>query len=249
MIIAEIGYNHLGDASIANDYLDVLLETNIDAVTFQIREVSHREQTPEIYLNDEVFVDLFDKIKKAKKQVGIAIADIEYIDFFEKHNTDFYKVIRNDISNLDLINKLITTNKQILVSTGMSSEDEIMSFINHIKDSESNFKLIHTQLSYSSKDCNLAAINTMKKHGLEVGYGSHCNNPVTTFMSLCFNPSDILFYIKGEKDIIYPDDEHAIKLNEVNSFVEMLITLKDSIGTGIKKEMINRIEDNTWKRL
>ena len=60
MIIAEIGYNHLGDASIANDYLDVLLETNIDAVTFQIREVSHREQTPEIYLNDEVFVDLED---------------------------------------------------------------------------------------------------------------------------------------------------------------------------------------------
>ena len=95
-------------------------------------------------------------IKTNNKKIGIAIADINMIDFFESINIDFYKVIRNDMLNDKLIKKLIKTNKKIIVSTGTCSEQEINKFIK--KHKSNNITLNHTQLSHEIEDCNLLAI-------------------------------------------------------------------------------------------
>jgi len=49
VIISEIGFNHLGDHNIANQYLDVLLQSPAAAVTFQVREQEHRKNKPYRY--------------------------------------------------------------------------------------------------------------------------------------------------------------------------------------------------------
>ena len=242
-IIAEMGFNHLGDPDIADEYLNELLKSGVNGITFQIREPLHKKQKPHRYLSDENLILLATKIKKHNKKLGVAIADINYIPFFEQLEADFYKVIRNDITNTSLIEKLLELNKKVYVSTGMASEDEIVNFINSIMHKCRNFTLVHTQLSYPMADCNLKCMNYMKTHGLDVAYGHHCEDPLPIFMSLCYDPSDIFLYIKGEKNIVYPDNNHAIRIGEIIPLIDQIKKAEKAIGTGVKQKMINKIKE------
>jgi sialic acid synthase SpsE len=240
--VAEIGFNHLGDYNITNEYVNTLLNSDVDAITFQVREREHRQNKPYRYFDDKDFYFLFERIKDSNKKVGVALADKEYISFFEELGVDFYKVIRNDITNRDLLNELIGTGKKLYVSTGLSSEKDIEEFIVHIENDKNQFKLIHTQLSNDINDCNLKSIETMKKYGLEVGYGSHCKEKTTIFMSLCYEPSDIFIYVKGDAEAPYPDKDHAIKISEFAGLVDNINKYKKALGVGVKKNMDNKIE-------
>ena len=247
MIIAEIGLNHLGSEQRVEWYIDKLIDTDVDAVTLQVRESEYyntKWNDYDLELDKDIYFDIRDKLHSVGKKFGIAIADINYIHFFESLGVDFYKVIRNDITNFELIDKLKDTEKEIIVSTGLSSDEDISKFINHIGDNK-NFKLNHTQLSYDVEDCNLSAIENMKsRYGKEVSFGSHCNNTSVLYMALCYEPSDILFYVKHEEwtpQLHVPDSKHAIEISDVYEFVKNLKLLSTAIGSGTKQKMENKL--------
>tara|TARA_B100000287_G_C20607184_1_gene770536 strand:+ start:224 stop:943 length:720 start_codon:yes stop_codon:yes gene_type:complete len=239
MIIAEIGLNHLGSKALAEVYVKQLISANIDGVTLQVREPEYYIKNPHLKFSN--YESICKQVHLSNKKFGIAIADINLVDFFEKINVDFYKVIRNDMLNDKLIKKLISTNKKLIISTGTCSEKEIQTFISKYKNA--NITLNHTQLSYNVEDCNLSAINTLKsKFGVDVSYGNHCINHHVLYMSLCYKPSDILFYVKGSKGFKYPDDHHAIVIDKVSKVVNNLKILNKSIGSGIKNKMEIKIK-------
>lgn len=239
MIIAEIGLNHLGSRTLAEIYTKQLILANVDGITLQVREPEYYWKNPHLKFSD--YESVCKQIHLAKKKFGIAIADTNLVDFFEKINVDFYKVIRNDMLNDKLIKKLISTNKKLIISTGTCSEKEIQTFIDNYKGA--NITLNHTQLSYNIEDCNLSAINTLKsKFGVDISYGSHCVNHHVLYMSLCYKPSDILFYIKGSKGFEYPDNHHAIVIDKVPKVVKNLKSLSKSIGSGFKNKMEIKIK-------
>jgi sialic acid synthase SpsE len=181
-------------------------------------------------------------VKSNNKKFGVAIADVDKIDFFESIGTDFYKIIRNDLINDNLVNKLMKTGKKIIVSTGLSSEEDIAMFLKKHGHNK-NFVLNHTQLSYSESDCNLRAIKTLsEKYSKPVSFGSHCSNHNVLYMSLCFSPTDILFYVKKDNKIKYPDDKHAITLGSVEGVAMNLITLNTAVGSGNKVKIKNKIK-------
>ena len=131
MIIAEIGSNHLGKIELANKYLKDLINSPVDGISFQVREKEFYQSSryKNFKLDKTNYLNFSTNTKRNKKKFGIALADPSLIDFFESLDTDFYKVIRNDIKNDELVDKLIKTNKKIFISTGMSSEEDIMRFI------------------------------------------------------------------------------------------------------------------------
>ena len=249
MLIAEIGLNHLGQSNILSKYIKELTLTNVNAITIQVREpefYNTKWEGFDLELHKDNYFHIKDRIHSSGKKFGIAIGDINYINFFESLNVDFYKVIRNDITDFKLIDELIKTGKEVIVSTGLSSNKDISKFIEHIGDNK-NFKLNHTQLSYDIEDCNLKAIKSMKsQYGLEVSFGSHCKDINILYMALCYEPSDILFYVKHIESV--PDSEHAINLSEVNEVVDNLNKFKTALGSGIKKTSINKMEETPQER-
>ena len=242
MIIAEIGKNHLGKLEFAREYVQSLLLTAIDGISFQIREKSHylKPEKKKFILDKSNYTELANKIKKTKK-FGMALADPSFIEFFEELGTDFYKVIRNDINNDELVSKLIKTGKTVFISTGMCSERDILNFKQKY-GTPTNVILNHTQLSNLVSDCNLKAIESLKKHGFKVSYGNHCDNLNVIYLSLFYKPSDIMFYVKACEKIDYPDNKHAVLLEKVSKFTKNLISLKDAEGSGIKETMKNKIK-------
>ena len=236
MIISEIGLNHIGKISFVKKYLKVLLNTNVDGITFQVREKEYYNNSKKKKYNllDENYIEISKLIKSSKKKFGIALSDESKVDFFESIGTDFYKIIGNNITNISLSKKILMTKKKVIVSTGLSSEDDIEFFFKNFSNYK-NFVLNHTQLSYNEKDCNLSVIDTLKKkYNIPVSFGSHCQNPNVLYMSLCYNPSDILFYVKLDNKIKYPDDKHSIIIDDCFELVNNLIVLKDAIGSGKK---------------
>ena len=138
------------------------------------------------------------------------------------------------------------TGKQIFVSTGMSSKKNIENFISFIDQStkkRNQFKLVHTQLSNALEDCNLKSIQEMKEYGLDVAYGHHCGDVTAIFMALCYNPSDLLFYVKGSPDFQYTEDSHAIQISQIQDLIKKIHRYNGAVGTGVKMSMNNKIEN------
>jgi len=236
MFIAEIGLNHLGSPKRLINYVNYLNETNIDALTVQIREPEYYSKNPKFELDNSDYLKIIKKAKDKGKKFGIAIADVSKISFFETLNVDFYKIIRNDINNETLTDELVKTGKKLIVSTGTASENEILIFISKYKNS--NFVINHTQISNDVKDSNLKAIKTLKKKfNTDISFGNHCNDFNIFYMALAFEPSDILFYVKENNIDKFPDDEHAVPLNDVGKLVRNMKSLQKALGDGKKQKM------------
>jgi len=243
MIVAEIGLNHLGNKKYALEYIKKLIKTEIDAITFQVRENSFYKKKKFSHLNLELssYKKFRDMIKKSGKKFGIAIADENLVDFFNKLDIDFYKILSKDIKNESLLKKVVKSKKKIFISTGMSNENDIKKLLLTLNPYKSKLTLIHTYLNYNMKDINLRAIvRLQEKIKIPIAYGHHSINPNVLFLAIAFRPSDFFFYVKENKKCI--DEKHAIKLSDVSYIINNLKQLYAALGSGNKKRMNNSIE-------
>jgi sialic acid synthase SpsE len=78
---------------------------------------------------------------------------------------------------------------------------------------------------------------------IPIAFGNHCENPVVTYAALAFEPSAVFLYVKGDKTIHHPDENHAISLNVISTFSKNIQQVLTSIGTGVKKDTKNTIKE------
>jgi len=248
MIICEIGLNHKGNTKYAEEYLNKIIKSKADAVLFHIREKSFydKDNNVKFLLPDEFYVQAFKKLKSMGIKCGVSISDISKIPFFLKNNVDFFKVFSKDIKDFELISSLKSTGKKVFVATGMSDITEIENLVNHFGRDKNQFTLIHTQLTHDLDYVNLKAINMLKKKfGMHVAYGNHSANTNVLFLALAFEPSDIIFYVKGSKDE-HLDELHAITLDELPKMVDKLRELPRALGNEVKISMPNKVEKKVY---
>ena len=232
MIICEIGLNHMGDEEYARDYVRKIINAKSDGILFHIREKSFYKKHPKLLLSDRFYIESIKKVKKHKMKFGITLAASDKVEFCEKSGVDFYKIFSRDILEKELIRKIVLTKKKIFVSTGISNINEIKKFEKMIKNRKKQITLVHTHLDKDISKVNLNAIPNLKeKFKMNVAYGNHAENPIVVYLSLVFQPSDVLFYVKGSKHQKHIDDFHAVKLNELQNFVENLKILPNALGS------------------
>ncbi|MEX1053810.1 MAG: N-acetylneuraminate synthase family protein [Nitrosopumilaceae archaeon] len=245
MIICEVGLNHMGDIKYANEYIDRIIDAKSDGAIFHLREKSFYLGNigSKLILPDEFYFQAAKKLKKNGLKFGIALADPDRIDFCEKVDVDFYKIFSRDINDTILLNKIIKTKKKTFVSTGLSDIREIRRFVRLVKSHKKRFTLVHTQLDNDLDLVNLKAIPMLKeKFGMPVAYGNHAGNPNVLYVALAYEPTDLLFYVKGTKVERHVDEPHAVALGELDRIINDLRELPRSIGERIKIKMNPRIK-------
>ena len=181
-IIAEIGINHNGSVALAKKMIDEAVEAGCDAVKFQKRTVT-KVYTPEeldVYrpnyygsTNRDLKMGLelsyedyctIDAYCKEKKIMWFASCwDIDSVDFIEQFNVPCHKVASAMLTDDEFLLKLKSLGKPILLSTGMSTMEEIRHAVNLL--GEENLVIYHCTSTYPSShnEINLRVIETFRK--------------------------------------------------------------------------------------
>ena len=74
-------------------------------------------------------------------------------------------------------------------------------------------------------------MNELKeKFKMKIAYGNHAENLFVIYLSLAFQPSDILFYVKGSKYNHHIDEPHSIELKKLKEFIINLKILPNALG-------------------
>tara|TARA_R100000278_G_scaffold88081_1_gene67249 strand:+ start:11020 stop:11787 length:768 start_codon:yes stop_codon:yes gene_type:complete len=250
MIVCEIGLNHLGSEEYSDYYLDILLSTQCDAITYQIREpdfykkLNNRDNFRPLPI--DAYKKIINRIQSKNKKAGIALADHTLLDKFNELGADFYKVLSWDLSNYDFIDKILDCHKPVYISTGMSNIEEIKDLCNRYQNHpfKNLITLIHTQLSYYISDTNLKAINYLKRIcKTPIAFGNHCENINVIYTSVAMEPSDYFIYVKGNTAPKHPDEHHAININSISKVVDNILCMNTALGTEIKLKMTNKIDE------
>ena len=239
LIIAEVGLNHLGKENYAKSYLKKILKNNIDGISFQIREKSfllnyekfkyYKEKNINNFdLNDKFYLYAQKLCKKKNKLFGIAICEKKKINFFSKIKIDFFKIINQDIKKLDLIKKISDSKvKNIFISTGQCTNKDIKNCLKIFKKKKKRIFLVHTKFLKNIQTEDFERINFLKKKfKVRVAFGNHYHGIKGIITSLSHNVDAVLFYVKGEKKIIYPDHNHAIYFSRINKLVDKINRFK-----------------------
>lgn len=233
MLVAEIGLNHCGSQPRAQNILERLMNTNVDAITFQIREKDFYDGTHprKVELTDEYYLEAISLVHRHNKKFGIALAQPEKVGFLKNNGCDFFKTLSWDLPNVAFQETLQHTGKKVYASTGLSGLDDIVGIGKRFPQ----LAFIHTQLNNEISGANLRAIETMRNATMqEVGFGLHCQNLNVLYVAVAFEPCATFFYVKDDTDGEHPDDEYALNINQVDEMTTNMKQLAQALGTGEK---------------
>jgi N-acetylneuraminate synthase len=192
-LTAEIGINHNGDIAIAKKLIDKASQFGYGAVKFQKRtlqvvytaeELNQPRESPFGVTNGDLKRKLeFGKEEYAEIDCYCRVKGIlwfaspwdeESVDFLEEFNPPCYKIASAGLTDDHLLAYIRATKRPIMLSTGMSTLEEIDHAVEILQDSP--LILLHCTSTYPSKheELNLSVIATLQeRYHLPVGYSGH----------------------------------------------------------------------------
>ena len=273
-IIAEIGINHNGDLEIAKQLIDIAKVAGCDAVKFQKRnpdvcvpehQKSVERDTPwgrMTYLEYKYKVEFgqkeYDEIDQYCKSKNIAWSaspwDLDSLNFLNQYDLPFIKIPSALLTDLDLISESAKTCKKLIISTGMSTLDEIDKSVEAIRKSNSSCKysILHCNSSYPApnEDLNLNCINTLQnRYNCEVGYSGHEFGLTTTIASVCLGATIIERHITLDRTMWGTDQMCSVEPQGLIKLVRGVKELNLALGDGVKRvtETEQKIKDKLRK--
>ncbi|MCK4829056.1 N-acetylneuraminate synthase family protein, partial [bacterium] len=196
-MIAEIGINHNGSIDIAKKLIDAAFSCNWHCVKFQKRtpdlcvpqeqknilretpwgKIPYLEYRYKVEFGHEEY-SYIDKYCSEKPILWIASAwDIPSLEFILDYDVPFIKVASAKLTDIELIKAASQSGKPIVLSTGMSSIEEIDKAVNVLeKYSNGDYILMHTNSAYPApiQDVNLHVIEFLRdRYQCIVGYSGH----------------------------------------------------------------------------
>jgi len=184
-VIAEIGINHNGDFSLAKKLIEQARYSGADAVKFQtyITEKRVGKNSPifEILKKCELSFDVQKQLFVYAATIGIEAFstpfDGESVDFLSSINVPCYKVASFDLVNKELLKKIVSQGKPVIMSRGMADQHEIDEAVSIAKRAAVPCAILHCISAYpvnSLSILNLRTIRALKeRYSCPVGFSDH----------------------------------------------------------------------------
>ncbi len=256
-LIAEIGINHNGDLDNVIKLMNNSKEAGFDCVKFQKRtpelstpdsqknvmretpwgDMTYLEYKKRIELDQEAYSAIDQHSKKIDIDWTASCWDIPSVDFIADFNVPFIKIASASLTDKDLIQKIKNTKKPIILSTGMSTMDEIKKAVAVLDKSE--LILLHTTSSYpcAPEELNLNMIKTLRNQFPEliIGYSGHEVGLASTLAAVTLGAKVIERHITLSRAMWGTDQSASIEMAGMTKLVKDIRTIESSLGDGIKK--------------
>jgi len=266
-VIAEIGINHNGDLGVGRELVDAALKTGADAIKLQLRSTDslYRNSANGISedLGAEYTLDLLKYSSLAEDDLKLLIDQIEAggavplctpwdipsATTVSSWGISAYKVASADLTNHQLIQSLAQNGKPLLISTGMSTEAEIIETVGHLKALSCHFALLHCNSSYPApySDVNLNYIPRLREIGnCVVGYSGHERGYHVAVAAVALGAKIIEKHITLDKSAFGNDHKVSLLPDEFARMVSEIRDVDEAMGAGgvrtiTQGEALNRL--------
>jgi len=256
-IIAEIGINHNGDLDIAKKMIVGAKYAGCDAVKFQKR-------TPELCVPKDqwhierdtpwgrmTYIDYRHKVEFGEKEYEIldkfckdldiiwfaSCWDEPSVDFIEQFNPPLYKTPSASLTDLELLDKHKKLNKPVMMSTGMSTMEEIERAVDFF--GKENLLLAHATSAYPCKleELNLKMITTLREKysDIPIGYSGHEVGLAPTWAAVALGANFVERHITLDRAMWGTDQAASVEVGGIQRLVSNIRDIEISLGDGIKK--------------
>lgn len=262
-IIAEAGVNHNGNLKNAYKLIDIAKKAGVDYVKFQISkpggsitkyapkakyqilttgdEESQYEMGNKLRFTFDEHLLLMEYCEKVGIKYLSSPFDISAINFLVQHNIPFWKIASGEITNFPFLVAMAQFNKNILMSTGMSSIDDIREAINVIcanGTDRNKITLLQCNTEYPTpmKDVNLKVMQTLQNtFNLPIGYSDHTLGIEVPIAAVAMGATVIEKHFTLDRSMTGPDHLASLEPDELIQMVKSIRNIETAIGDGVKR--------------
>ena len=255
-VIAEVGINHNGSVEVAKELMSAAHEAGADAVKFQKR-------TPEIcvpdhqkgqmrdtpwgyisYLDYRYKVEFdqkeYEEIDAYSKSLGIdwlaSSWDIPSLEFIDAFNPPAHKVPSALLTDHELLRGLKNTGKAVILSTGMSTMEEIDDAVKVL--GTDNLLICHTTSSYPCppEELNLKMIQSLRdRFDCPIGYSGHEVGLVPSAVAVAMGACLVERHVTLDRAMWGSDQAASVEPQGIRTLVKYIRVTEKALGDGEKQ--------------
>lgn len=255
-VVAEIGINHNGDVEIAKQLMDAARHAGVDAVKFQKRtpelatppeQRNVMRETPWGYITYleyrhkmEFGLEQYREIDAHARKIGItwfvSVWDEPSVDFMEAFDPVTYKVPSAALTDHGLLKKLASTDRPVILSTGMSTINQIRDAVKLLE--MDNLVICHTTSSYpcAPEELNLRMIETLRStYSCPIGYSGHEVGLIPSAVAVALGACMVERHITLDRAMWGSDQAASVEPGGFERLVKYVRVTEQSLGDGVKK--------------
>ncbi|MEQ6898203.1 N-acetylneuraminate synthase family protein [Microbacterium sp. KR10-403] len=256
-VIAEIGLNHNGDVELAKRLIDVAAHAGADAVKFQKRtpEIAtpeHMRDTPRetpwgtmtyldyrrrVEFGRDEYVEISDYATMAGLDWFASPWDVPSVAFLEDLNVVAHKVASASVTDLELLAALRETGKPIILSTGMSTIEQIDRALAELDTGR--VVLMHATSTYpmEPEEANIKTIATLRDRypGIPVGYSGHERGLQISVAAVALGAVAVERHITLDRTMWGSDHAASLEPSGLEHLVRDIRIVEEALGDGVKR--------------
>lgn len=261
-VIGEIGINHNGDIDIARQLIEIAADCGCNAVKFQKRtpevcvplaQRSVMRETPWGYIS---YMDYRKKVEFGEAEYreidaccrqhkilwGVSCWDVPSVDFMQPFNLPFYKIASASLTDNDLLQRTRATGKPLLVSTGMSTLDDVDKAIAIL--GKQDLILLHAVSTYPAayEELNLRVITALReRYDVPVGYSGHETGLASSVAAVALGACVVERHITLDRSMWGSDQAASLQPSGLQRLIRDIRLVETSLGSDQKRVLDREI--------
>ena len=256
-IIAEIGINHNGSLELAKRLIDGAVHSGADAVKFQKRtpelcvpkdqwhverdtpwgRMTYIDYRHKVEFDHQGFLEIDRHCRERGIQWFASCWDEGAVDFMEQFNPPCYKTASASLTDTPLLRKIRATGRTMIISTGMSTMEEIEAAVRAI--GTDRLLIAHSTSTYPCppSDLNLRMIGTLKeKYPMcPIGYSGHEVGLAPTWAAVALGATFIERHITLDRSMWGSDQAASVEVGGFRRLVASCRDIEKALGDGVKR--------------
>lgn len=257
-IIAEIGQAHDGSLGILHSYIDAIAQTGVDAVKFQMHIAEAESSIHEPFrvkfsLEDKTRFDYWKRmafsleqwkeIKQHCERLNLDFICSPFsnlaVDWLEEMGVEKYKIGSGEVNNFLLLEKIAQTRKPIILSSGMSSYEELDQTVAFLKERKVTFSILQCTTAYPTEpeQYGLNVIQELKnRYNVPVGFSDHSAKTSTCIAATALGASILEFHVVFDRQFFGPDSTSSLTIAETRDLVLAVRDIAAALSHPIHKD-------------
>ena len=264
-IIAEIAQAHDGSLGTAHAYIDALAKTGVHALKFQTHiadaessiyepfrvKFSKQDATRfDYWKRMEFTLEQWQGLKQHCDNVGLEFMSSPFsnaaVDLLEEVGVNRYKIGSGEITNFLLLEKIALTKKPVILSSGMSSYDELDEAVAFLKSKNVAYSILQCTTSYPTKpeQYGLNVIEELKeRYKVPVGFSDHSAKIETCIAAASLGAEIFEFHAVFNREQFGPDTMASLTIDEIELLSKSIKNIEKALQHPVSKSDNSSFKD------